>query len=123
MRSNSQLGKLGEDLAVQMLEAHGYLIHDRNWRCRIGEIDVIAQEGDVWVVIEVKLRTSYQFGSPEEAVGVAKQNRLLKLGQAYASEKDLLDREWRIDVVAILLTTSNKVERIQIFRDAVRGYD
>ena len=123
MTSNSGLGKLGEDLAVQALEAHGYHVHERNWRCRIGEIDAIAQDGDVWVVVEVKLRTSLKFGAPEEAVGLSKQNRLLQLGHAYASEHGLLDREWRIDVVAILLSASNKVERIHIHQDAVHGYD
>jgi putative endonuclease len=121
MSRNSQLGKFGEDLAVQALEFYGYAVHDRNWRCRLGEIDIIAQEGEVWVVVEVKLRTNERFGTPEEAVDVFKQNRLLQLGQAYAAERDLLDQVWRIDVVAILLSRSNKVERLQIIRDAVQG--
>lgn len=123
MSRNSQLGNFGEDLAVQALESQGYVIHDRNWRCRLGEIDIIAQDGAVWVVVEVKLRTNARFGTPEEAVDVFKQNRLLQLGQAYAAERDLLDKVWRIDVVAILLGRSNKVECLQILRDAVHGND
>ena len=122
MVRNSELGNLGEDIAVQALESHGYRIHERNWRCRLGEIDIVAQDGEVWVVVEVKLRTNGRFGTPEEAVTVAKQNRLLQLGQAFAAERDLLDHYWRIDVVAILLGKENKVQSINILRDAVQGY-
>jgi putative endonuclease len=76
-----RLGRLGEEAAARWYSGAGYAVVDRNWRCPAGEIDLVAIEpgGAVVVICEVKTRSSTAFGSPEEAVTVAKQRRLRRL--------------------------------------------
>jgi putative endonuclease len=74
------LGRAGEELAVAWYEAHGFEIMARNWRCREGELDVVARRGRLYVFCEVKTRSSEAFGTPAEAVGPAKRARLRRLG-------------------------------------------
>ncbi len=119
--STTERGRHGEDLAVQALEAHGYVVIDRNWRCTAGEIDLVARDGQTWVFVEVKSRQGEDFGAPEEAVTAAKQGRLLQASLAYLAEHGLGDVQWRIDVVALVLSSSGRVKRLSIYRDAVRA--
>jgi putative endonuclease len=119
--STSTIGRRGEDLAEQALRTHGYQIIARNWRCDAGEIDIIAQDGEEWVFVEVKLRRSDAYGSPEESVTGKKQSRLLQSGALYMQQIDQSDAHWRIDVVAIEMSPVGKVKRIEIHRDAVRA--
>jgi putative endonuclease len=119
--SSAETGRQGEAIAVQSLRAHGYQIIDQNWRCQIGEIDVVAREGEEWVFVEVKTRHGTGYGSPEEAVTSGKQSRLLQVGAAYLSAHDCADAAWRIVVVAIDLGQTGKVRRLAIYRDAVRA--
>jgi putative endonuclease len=72
-------GRAGEELAVAWYEAHGYEVVARNWRCREGELDVVARRGRLHVFCEVKSRSSAAFGVPAEAVGAAKRARLRRL--------------------------------------------
>lgn len=116
-------GKHGEDLAAAALSVHSYRVVERNWRCQGGEIDLVAQEEETCVFVEVKLRQGQAFGTPEEAVTPAKQDRLLRAAEAYLAEHDLTDVGWRIDVVAIELASSGRVERLALHRDAVRADD
>jgi putative endonuclease len=74
-----QLGQDGEDLAANWYEAEGYALLERNWRCREGEIDIVAARGSLTVFCEVKTRSSARFGLPAEAVGRAKQLRARRL--------------------------------------------
>lgn len=119
--SSTETGRQGEAIAVQALRAHGYQIIDQNWRCRIGEVDVVAQEGGEWVFVEVKARHGASYGTPEEAVTDVKRSRLLQVGAAYLSEHDCEDVAWRVDVVAIELGQTGRVRRLSIYRDAVRA--
>jgi putative endonuclease len=121
--SSTELGRQGETIAAQALETHGYVVVDRNWRCPVGEVDIVAREGDTWVFVEVKLRQGHDYGSPEEAITQAKRDRLLQLAQNYLAEHDLSDVSWRIDVVAIGLAPSGKVLRLTLYQDAVRADD
>jgi len=121
MMTNVEQGRRGEELAAEALAAHAYEIIERNWRCSVGEIDLIAQEKDTWVFVEVKLRQTQTFGSPEDAVTSLKQERLLRSAEAYLAETDMVDVPWRIDVVAIELAASGRVERLSLHRDAVRA--
>jgi putative endonuclease len=73
------LGRAGEDLAVAWYEAHGYEVVARNWRCREGELDVVARQGRLHIFCEVKSRSSDTFGLPAEAVGPVKRARLRRL--------------------------------------------
>ncbi len=120
--STTERGRQGEEIAAYALKAHGYEIVERNWRCPAGEIDLVARDGEVVVFVEVKLRGSGAFGSPEEAVNEAKRARLLQAGAVYLAEHGLDDVPCRIDVVAIELAPSGKVQRLSIHRDAVRAH-
>lgn len=77
--SRQKIGRRGEDLAASWYEAHGYQVVSRNWRCRAGELDIVARKGSDLVFCEVKARSSGSFGLPAEAVGYAKQARLRRL--------------------------------------------
>jgi putative endonuclease len=96
------LGTMGERIAEQHLVAAGMVVLDRNWRCAVGEIDLVLRDGDVLVVCEVKTRTSTDHGTPHEAVGEAKLDRLRRLGTAWQHQHDLAVPDVRIDLVAVL---------------------
>src|SRR5690625_2895651 len=96
-------GARGETIAAGYLRHQGMAILATNWRCRAGEIDILARDGATLVVVEVKTRTSLRFGAPAEAVNAVKLQRLRRLAAQYASQSE---RRWpavRIDVVAVLL--------------------
>ncbi|WP_234031169.1 YraN family protein [Mycetocola zhujimingii] len=97
------LGRRGEDLAAEHLTGLGYRILDRNWRCRQGEIDVIATRGDVIAFVEVKTRSSLAFGHPFEAVTPTKLARLRRLAAAWCAENDPQTPRIRIDVIAVVI--------------------
>ncbi|GAB4478442.1 MAG: YraN family protein [Anaerolineae bacterium] len=118
--STVERGRRGEDIAAQALETYGFTVVDRNWRCRAGEIDLIARDGDCWVFVEVKTRGGDEFGAPEEAVTPEKQSRLASSALAYLAEIEAGDVPWRIDVVAIELGSGGKVRRLTHHRSA--GY-
>lgn len=102
MRAKDALGKYGEDLAVRYLEGEGLVVMARNWRCSLGELDVIAREGSRLVVCEVKTRRSEAFGSPFEAVGPRKVRRLRQLAIRWLEEQQIHVPEIRFDVIGIL---------------------
>lgn len=102
MRAKDLLGHDGEALAAEFLENQGMRIMDRNWRCADGEIDIVAFEGDVLVVAEVKTRRSLDYGHPFEAVGAAKLARLGRLASAWCSARGISAVRRRIDVVGIV---------------------
>jgi putative endonuclease len=101
-RHNQGLGNYGERLAERHLVGLGMLVLDRNWRCAMGELDLVLREGSVLVVCEVKTRTSVEFGTPHEAVTEAKLQRLRRLAARWLSEHDVHAHGVRIDVVAVL---------------------
>lgn len=96
-----QLGNYGEDLAAAHLKRLGYRILERNWRCRLGELDIVAEENKTIVFVEVKIRTSLEFGRPELAVANFKQKRIVKIAVSYIQQKKLFNRDLRFDVLAI----------------------
>ncbi len=100
--SLKQVGATGEDLAAAHLQKHGYQILERNYRTPIGEIDLVARHEGALVIIEVKTRRSRRFGSPQEAVHPAKQERLRHLAEYYLQQQDLGEVTVRFDVVGIL---------------------
>ena len=110
MGRNLALGAMGEELAAQRLVEAGMRIVDRNWRCRHGELDLVAVDGDTVVFVEVKTRSGLGFGSPAEAVTYAKQRRIRMLAQRWLAESD---RHWpqvRFDVVAVLVDRRREPE-------------
>jgi putative endonuclease len=95
------LGAYGETLAERHLTGLGMVVLDRNWRCALGEIDLVLRDGNVLVVCEVKTRTSDACGSPIEAVTERKLARLHDLALAWLEERGLRPPELRFDVVGI----------------------
>ena len=114
------VGRRGEQLAARQLEAKGFQIVARNWRCDSGELDLVARDGDCLVMVEVRARRGRSMGSPEESITAAKQARLALLGQAYVQENDW-SGNWRIDVVAIEMDKRGRVLRMAHYENAVTG--
>ncbi len=102
MRAKDALGRYGEDLAVQYMRRSGMTVLARNWRCELGELDVIAREGSQLVVCEVKTRRSEAYGSPLEAVGPRKVRRLRRLALRWLDEQQIHVPEIRFDVIGIV---------------------
>lgn len=102
MKNNRLLGAYYEELAARFLSAQGYQITDRNVRCRKGEADLVARESGYLVFIEVKYRSTANFGMPAEAVGVKKQRRIAVAAAYYMMREGLSECPVRFDVVEIL---------------------
>ncbi len=111
------LGALGEQLAARHLRKKGYTIIEQNYRCRLGEIDIIARDGTTLVFIEVKTRTSTTFGTPAMAVTPRKQHQISRAAQQYLASHDLFDNDARFDVVAVFLPP-NGVNEIEVVQNA-----
>jgi putative endonuclease len=97
-KTTKQIGDAGEDLAADFLIKKGYIIIDRNFRTRYGEVDIIAKDKDCLVFIEVKAKASDCFGSPGEMINPKKQQKLKNMALAYTSENNITT-PWRIDAV------------------------
>jgi putative endonuclease len=96
------LGARGERLATAWYEREGYTVVARNWRCDIGEIDLVVRRGCTVAIVEVKTRVTTRFGVPAEAVGFAKQRKLRRLAAAWLAASGQHYDEVRFDVVAII---------------------
>src|ERR1035438_6029055 len=101
MAEHNETGKKGEEIAVKFLKNKGYKILETNWRLGRNEIDIIAVDGKLIVVAEVKTRQSNQFGDPEMAVTREKQKALVRAANAYVRSKQL-DMEVRFDIISII---------------------
>ena len=110
------LGRLGEDLARERLKGLGYRIVKTNYRCPLGEIDLVARDGDVLVFVEIKTRRNEPLGQAKEAVTRRKQAQLSKVALAYMKSNNLWGSKARFDVVAIGLIDGNK--EIEVIKDA-----
>lgn len=101
MAQHNDLGKKGEQLAVDFLLKNGYKIMERNYRFDKAEVDIIAQKNNILAIIEVKTRSTTDFGNPEQFVKPKQIQRLVKAVDAYVIVNDL-DVETRFDIVAIV---------------------
>ena len=111
-----ELGKKGEEIALRFLKKKGYKIIERNYVCKLGEMDIIAREKDTLVFVEVKTRTSMAFGPPQLAVNSTKQMQLSKVALYFLKEKRLEEVKARFDVVAVLLRPRG--DEIELIKDA-----
>jgi putative endonuclease len=96
-----EMGRRGEDAAAAYLQRIGMEIEERNWRCPVGEIDIVAMDGRCLVLVEVKTRRSERAGTPEEAVSPTKQRKLVRLAEAYVQKAAAQPDGVRFDVVAL----------------------
>src|SRR5688500_14500388 len=110
------LGKLGENLACAALKQRGYAIIARRYRTKLGEIDVVARDGDTTVFVEVKLRTGSNFGDGAVAVHAAKQRKVALMAMDYLVRHRLEDRPCRFDVIAI--DAERNPPRIEVYENA-----
>ena len=105
---NKTLGMRGEDAATKYLEAKGYIILDRNWKCKMGEIDIVAKFEDVLVFVEVKTRSNLEVGLPEDAVGPKKRRKYESLAAMYLQDHEYVDMAVRFDVVGLLVIKKDR---------------
>jgi putative endonuclease len=101
-RQNSALGAYGERVAARHLAAEGLVVLDRNWRCGLGEIDLVLRDGDELVFCEVKTRSGTAYGHPLEAVDHTKIDRLVHLASRWMEEHRVTTAQVRFDVVAVI---------------------
>lgn len=113
----ARIGQSAEIAAAAELGKRGYRIITSNYRCRQGEIDLIARDGDCLVFVEVRCRRTNSFGTPAESVTTAKQRKLLITAQQYLSEYDMGDCECRFDVVEVA-TVNDKLQVTDIIKNA-----
>lgn len=113
MAEHNDLGNRGEELAAEYLENNGYNILDRKWQYQKAEIDLIATKGDILAVVEVKTRSSIDFGLPQDFVNKKKIRLLVAAINEYVNINDL-SLEVRFDIIAVLQTpTGMTVEHIE----------
>jgi putative endonuclease len=102
MAEKDVLGRTGEQLAVEYLIDSGYVVIERNWRCRQGEVDVVARHGATTVFVEVKTRSGVCYGHPFEALSLTKLSRLRRLAGAWCEAHPSVRGDIRIDVIAVI---------------------
>ena len=111
-----KLGHRGETLAARYLKKAGYRIIETNYRTRLGEIDIIAKDGDTIVFVEVKTRASVHFGSPKWAVTPKKQRKISMVALTYLKDKNQNAARARFDVVAVI--SSRDKPQVEIVKNA-----
>ncbi len=112
-----QTGNLGERLACDFLQKKGYRILETNYRCRFGEIDIVALTKGCLVFIEVRTKSNSGFGSPEESITETKILHLERSAEYYRQQHPGMPESWRVDLVAIEIDSQQKVKRIELIEN------
>jgi len=115
-KENLNLGKSGEEDAARFLKNKGYKLLRRNYKTKLGEIDIVAQDKETLCFIEVKTRSSCIFGHPSEALTYAKQRKLSQLALFFLKEHNLIDKKARFDVVTVAY--SQDKPRLELIKNA-----
>jgi putative endonuclease len=106
-----QTGRIGEDAAATFLERRGYRIVARNWRCRSGELDIVAEQGDALVFVEVRTRRpTGTFGTAKESVDYRKQRQVREVAQVYLGQTKRYEAKLRFDVIAVELSAEAEAD-------------
>ncbi len=116
--NTKQIGEIGEDLAVEFLKRNDYNMLERNYRNRIGEIDIIAEDSGVLCFIEVKTRTSVNFGFPFDAISRSKQRKISQTVLTYLKAHNKPEGDFRFDVIAVMLDGTGKNPDIHLIKNA-----
>ncbi len=109
LNKQQQLGRKGEKISVDYLKKKGYNIILCNYRCKIGEIDIIARDGKTLVFVEVKTRSSFTFGPPVTSITPRKQRQISRTAEHYLTKKKLFNSEARFDVVSVVIPATRAV--------------
>jgi putative endonuclease len=115
-----RLGASAEALAASLLERQGYRLLARNYRCAVGELDLVARDGSEIVFVEVRARQVGSMVGPEESITARKQQRVLRAAEHYLSTQGMHDAAWRVDVVAVEVDRAGRVVRAEHLRSVVQ---
>lgn len=118
MSAKQKIGIMGENIAIEYLQSHGYSIKTRNWRCPYGELDIICQQKSLWVFVEVKTRHTNDINDALIQFTMRKQTRTLSTIHYYLAHHHLEETSWRFDIIGIALT-SYGTHLIQHVEDAL----
>lgn len=120
MYSSRDKGTMGEEAAVNYLHDMGYIIIERNFSTKYGEIDIIGRDKDYIVFIEVKSRKDFKKGFPCEAVSISKQRRIIRMALVYILKNKLFNNNFRFDVVEVVLGFGG-VKHLRLIKDAFQA--
>ncbi|WP_328992511.1 YraN family protein [Kribbella sp. NBC_01245] len=109
MQTKNAVGQYGEDLAASYLVGQGFSILERNWRCDLGEVDIVAREGSCLVICEVKTRRGLGYGNPLETITYRKLARLRQLAGRWLQEHEVHPEQIRIDVIGVITPPHGEV--------------
>jgi len=112
--ARQNLGRLGEQLAAESLAGQGMVLLERRYRCRLGEIDLIARDGSIVVFVEVKARRGIGFGRPAESVSRLKRRRIARVALQFLQRRGWLERICRFDVVEVLIRSGEDPQILHI---------
>ena len=116
MDDRTEVGRLGESAAELHYVARGYRVVARNWRCRVGELDLVVTRGATLVICEVKTRRGHAFGGGFEAVGWEKQRKLRQLAELFLADRAMTPYSVRFDVASV--TSGARGWTVEVFEDA-----
>lgn len=108
-----RLGIRGENIAASYLQKKGLRIVERNYRCRLGEIDIIARDGGCLVFVEVRTKSTRAFGLPQESITATKVRKLRRLAQYYLVQRSMGELNVRFDVVAVNCVGNMQITHIE----------
>ena len=116
--SPQEVGAKGEKLAVKFLKRKGYRIVQRNYRCKLGEIDIVAQQSGTIVFVEVKARQTQEFGPPQYAITAAKKKQISRVALWYIKDKKVTEQTCRFDVIGITFSPESRKPRVEHIENA-----
>ena len=113
-----EVGAKGEKLAAKFLKRKGYTIIQRNYRCKLGEIDIIAEQDRTIVFVEVRTKQTERFGPPQYSITSGKRWQISKAALYYIKEKRLVERSCRFDVIAVTFSSGSRRPEIEHIENA-----
>lgn len=119
---NKDIGYLGESLAIKYLVNKGYSILEKNYRIKLGEIDIICRKNNILIFVEVKSRYTNNYGYPIESVTYSKQKKIINISKFYILTNKCYNSNIRYDIIEVLLNNSNEFYNINHIEDAFRTY-
>jgi putative endonuclease len=118
--NKKSVGDLGETIAGNILKKKGYKIVEKNYRCKYGEIDIVAEIKKTLVFVEVRTKSSQEYGTPEESVTSSKKGKIVSSVFDYLNDHKCMSRIWRIDFIGIELSGDGQVKRVNHIENAIQ---